>query len=397
MTDTSIEWTRTRLERIYETPHYILVHAGRDPRRTLTGQRAADLLWSRADGDFAEFSPRPVVHGHTRVGTVQRAGNRVNISGGAGFGGPEKLQRLKRELEELRRAYPDEQPERDDHLRWRIFRTLRAILSSARMRFLVTADIHGLVPAITRFAEMLREGEYECGIIAGDIIDDGFKPEEMQEAIAESDLEPDDFLAELPGADESFEEYAERQIETLHDPAKPFMRTLGHMETKFKRILRSAGKPVYLIPGNHDLTSWEDDGDIRNIHDRRVDLGPLNLVGYRWTSLDRSSRDHRRDIRRLSRLVDSHTLLVTHTPPRGVLDGGPSDDGTVIGWGTEPVARMVSRKKPFLHVFGHVHRTFGRLDRSINASFPWSRRFVDIDTNGPQVVFLESGVHDRLG
>ena len=265
------------------------------------------------------------------------------------------------------------------------------------MRVLLTADTHGLVPAIARFADMLREGGYDCGIIAGDILDDGFRPEEMQEAIDETDLEADDFLTELPFADESFDEYADRQLEALHDATKPFIRTLGHIEQKFKRILHGAGKPVYLIAGNHDLTSWEDEDGITNIHDRRVELGTLNLVGYRWTSLDRRPDDHLRDIRRLRRLVDRRTLLVTHAPPRGILDSEVREDNVYFQYGSEPIERMVRRRKPLLHVFGHVHSRFGHSDRFINASFPASRQFVDIDIGGPTVSFLETGIRDKIG
>ncbi|TVR54733.1 MAG: serine/threonine protein phosphatase [Spirochaetaceae bacterium] len=137
VSDTNFEWMQTQLRFMLETPDYIFVHAGLDPHRALAEQTEADLLWSRYDGEYAEYSPRLVVHGHTRVDSVQRTGNRVNINTSAGYGGPitalvlpewrvlqseatqgrsnaDELQRMRLELEELRREHaPAEDPK--DH------------------------------------------------------------------------------------------------------------------------------------------------------------------------------------------------------------------------------------------------------------------------------------------
>jgi serine/threonine protein phosphatase 1 len=88
VSDANFEWIQSQLGCILETPDYIFVHAGRDPRRSLAEQVEADLVWSRYDGDYSEFAPRLVIHGHTGVDTVQHTGNRVNINTDAGNGGP---------------------------------------------------------------------------------------------------------------------------------------------------------------------------------------------------------------------------------------------------------------------------------------------------------------------
>ncbi len=85
---------------------------------------------------------------------------------------------------------------------------------------------------------------------------------------------------------------------------------------------------------------------------------------------------------------------MTHMPPRGILDTGVQVDGLPVPTGSQPIQRMVRRKQPFLQVFGHVHSQFGHLDRFMNAAFKTSRQFVDIDTRGPTVKFLETGLRD---
>ncbi len=114
------------------------------------------------------------------------------------------------------------------------------------MRILLTSDTHGHTPAITRFAEMLRDGDYDCGIIAADILDDGFRPAEMQDAIREAGMDTDDFLPELPTADESFGEYADRHLKALYAPESPVLRALNQMESRFTGILRTASRGIML-------------------------------------------------------------------------------------------------------------------------------------------------------
>ena len=58
-------------------------------------------------------------------------------------------------------------------------------------------------------------------------------------------------------------------------------------------------------------------------------------------------------------IPDDTDVLVTHGPPRGILDQ------TKRGWavGCEPLARRVRDVKPHLHLFGHIHESYGVEER----------------------------------
>lgn len=63
-------------------------------------------------------------------------------------------------------------------------------------------------------------------------------------------------------------------------------------------------------------------------------------------------------------------ILVTHGPPFGILDQLNSDTPHL---GCSELAKIVTRLKPKLHVFGHIHGGYGRSTStdgsiSINAS-----------------------------
>jgi len=129
ISDENFKWISTKLRKMYITDDYIFVHAGLDITRTLKDQKEIDLLWSRYDGNYAEYSPKIVIHGHTGVDKIQRVGNRVNINTNAGYGGPVtalilpeweviqsdptpgtnnalNIEKIKQELEELMKQFP---------------------------------------------------------------------------------------------------------------------------------------------------------------------------------------------------------------------------------------------------------------------------------------------------
>ena len=87
-----------------------------------------------------------------------------------------------------------------------------------------------------------------------------------------------------------------------------------------------------------------------------------------------------------SRIPDDVDVLITHTPPEGILD--TSSDG--LGLGCPYLAETVKRLKPRLHCFGHVHSAAGRHDADgtifVNATSVDSRQGV---VNPPFMIDLE--------
>jgi len=93
-------------------------------------------------------------------------------------------------------------------------------------------------------------------------------------------------------------------------------------------------------------------------------------------------------------------LLLTHTPPAGVLDVGGWDDGKDMAYGCEELAKAVARTAPAVHVFGHIHRSYGvratRRTVSINASSGSGRRGAAGLAN-PPIVFDVCKGQSHLG
>ncbi len=56
--------------------------------------------------------------------------------------------------------------------------------------------------------------------------------------------------------------------------------------------------------------------------------------------------------------ADTH-ILITHSPPYGILDGRP---GTNEHQGCPELLEAVTRIRPLLHIFGHVHSGYGILE-----------------------------------
>lgn len=143
-----------------------------------------------------------------------------------------------------------------------------------------------------------------------------------------------------------------------------------------------------IIAGNHDWAFQEDPehaiavlGDGKDgltyLRDKEATLGVLRIYGSPWQP---SFCDWAFNLKRgeaLARVWDripsGLDVLVTHGPPRGILDR--VDDGRHEG--CDDLLAAVLEKKPRLHVFGHIHEAHGIFKNEhttfVNASIGYRR------------------------
>ncbi|MEM0923379.1 MAG: metallophosphoesterase [Pseudomonadota bacterium] len=151
---------------------------------------------------------------------------------------------------------------------------------------------------------------------------------------------------------------------------------------------------ILCIGGNHDFDlEWHfkfDDQPFENaiwLHERSVTLKGLTFYGASWVP-DLSRWAFFADDPALraawARIPSDVDVLVTHTPPAGVLD--VSSAGRVLG--CAQLARRLDHLSPQLHCFGHVHASSGSLTRaattfanasSVNSQLEIARKPVVID------------------
>ena len=132
-----------------------------------------------------------------------------------------------------------------------------------------------------------------------------------------------------------------------------------------------------LIAGNHDWC-FERNGqsllppDIHYLQDSAIVIAGLRVWGSPWQprfydwafNLDRGPQ-----LAAKWALIPADTdILVTHGPPMGTLDLTPRGDRA----GCEALAARLEHLRVRLHVFGHIHHSYGVVERggriSVNAS-----------------------------
>ena len=125
-----------------------------------------------------------------------------------------------------------------------------------------------------------------------------------------------------------------------------------------------------LIAGNHDWLFQKYPGianqllaespDITYLQDSGAEIGGVKFWGSPWQpwhldwafNLPRNGRQ----IREAWELIPIETdVLITHGPPHGILDQNYRSDHV----GCEALARRLVLVRPRLHVFGHIHSSYG--------------------------------------
>lgn len=116
------------------------------------------------------------------------------------------------------------------------------------------------------------------------------------------------------------------------------------------------------ICGNHDesLYGANIDGLDSNVHylcNSAVEIDGVKFYGVPMFMADCVTE---RQNKHYADIPDDTDVLITHTPPYGILD---LDDN--IRYGSEELLRRVTAVSPRLHLFGHIHRQHGTTDNGV--------------------------------
>lgn len=133
-----------------------------------------------------------------------------------------------------------------------------------------------------------------------------------------------------------------------------------------------------MIAGNHDFAFEALDEardwivDAHYLQDEGITLDGVRIWGSPWQPWfhDWAFNLHRGEALRevWAKIPDDTDVLLTHGPPRGILD--TTFRGEDVG--CDDLLEAVARVRPALHVFGHIHEAYGQLQRGettfVNAS-----------------------------
>jgi len=216
------------------------------------------------------------------------------------------------------------------------------------MRLLACADVHGEREVYAWLAETAGRLEPDALVLAGDLL--GF-----------------------PNGYDSWERAQEADARAI------------------AALLATAGVTVYFVMGNHDRVPMSPGSQaLVSLHQRRVELGRYNLVGYACSlrrkggAFEKDEAGIAEDLGRLEPWLDPCSVLVAHSPAWGILD--PGKNGARIG--SRSLAALLERRPVRAHVHGHSHEGFGRAGNRFNVACGRRKRamLLDLDRMTQDVV-----------
>ena len=116
------------------------------------------------------------------------------------------------------------------------------------------------------------------------------------------------------------------------------------------------GKPVLLVPGNHDWFATDflaAKYNLQNLHNKSVNFGNIAIVGSGSNMAMMSEKDIYDGIRRLK--SSQKTLLVSHVHPSGTL----METFSQFVKGSIGLRKAIEATKPAVVICGHVHEAEG--------------------------------------
>ncbi|WP_048148328.1 metallophosphoesterase [Palaeococcus ferrophilus] len=174
------------------------------------------------------------------------------------------------------------------------------------MRFVVVSDVHGNVGKAERLVERLMGEEFDALLIAGDITH--FRGRES----------------------------AEKVLNAFEELGKPMLAIMGNCD------------------GRDVLDLLEERGI--SVHDRRVELGGVGIVGFGGSNITPFSTiwefDDGAILESLSRNYRDGDVLLLHTPPYGT-KADRIYSGRHVG--SKGVRDFIKERQPPLVLCGHIH------------------------------------------
>jgi len=159
-------------------------------------------------------------------------------------------------------------------------------------------------------------------------------------------------------------------------------------------ILRRLPVPVLYIMGNDDMVELDPGSDhIQSLHGRRIDLGSYNFVGYQYSLpfmggiFEKPEAEIAADMAELEGLLDTRSVLVTHSPAQGILDTGVLG----ISAGSSAILAAVLQRSVRAHLHGHIHSRFGCEGRHFNVAGGGKLRGLVIDLATLRHEVIDSG------
>ncbi len=254
------------------------------------------------------------------------------------------------------------------------------------MKILFTTDIHGDMETYQAFSEKLKD--FDIGIIAGDLMEEFLSP---NDAIAFG-LKDKELIEELHG--EEFDEVVEMDKaikNALHNKNSTNRKGLEIKRKKIIETLEIAQRPIYYIRGNHDIADWGDTKYIKNIENKKIDLGTISLFGLKEDF--RLAVSQFRYSSKIANCIDKGTILVCHSPPYKIMDITKMvrrrDHKVVLTHvGSKNILKIVNKKHPLFCLCGHVHQGIGINGNIINGGCYRHKKFASIDTEKSKAEFI---------
>ncbi|MBD1263116.1 metallophosphatase domain-containing protein [Maribacter polysiphoniae] len=137
-----------------------------------------------------------------------------------------------------------------------------------------------------------------------------------------------------------------------------FLNWFGNLDFKYKIFIAGNHDFFFEIAESSFINSMIPEG-VMYLNDTGVEIEGIKIWGspiQPWFNNWAFNRERGEEIKQYwNKIPDNLDILITHGPPNGILDKTIRGESV----GCEDLYDTISKVKPKIHVFGHIHEAYG--------------------------------------
>jgi Icc-related predicted phosphoesterase len=162
--------------------------------------------------------------------------------------------------------------------------------------------------------------------------------------------------------------------------ARTFLKWFDQLPQEYKMVV-GGNHDTSIWQQQHNWVNWEEYPTVTYLEHEPASINGIKFFGSPWTPTFGTGWAWNKDRGKLGAYWESipsdTDILITHGPPKGMLDLSFDKDGNLEFCGDKSLWNKVKEVKPKYHIFGHIHNMDGVVNAGRRTVHEFNTTFIN--------------------